>query len=237
MIPPGKFNAELFEVEQLLQDCSLLKERNVGNRKRLGAAELAGLEYKEQWEKLTKANDYDFKLINDAILSFQLVYESGDVRYVWLESPRVVETFGDFARGYVLDVMGVDQLAEPQVEALIEEFTEDITAAYEVRLAESPLKLFVTPLRYEFHRTGYKKGWHPISHVHVGQNYDIRLGCAHVLTPLAFTLFVMRQMYCEKWKELLNSGWALANRHRAREMCEIPSEFKTDLDCIELWLV
>lgn len=236
MIPPGKFHADLGEIEQLLRDRSLFRERNAVRRKRLGAADLSGLNYKEQWDKLFAENDYDFQLVDQSILSFQGSDAHNDVRYVWLESPKSIEPIFEFARIYLAELLGIDSLSQEQIDALMDEYGEDITLAYEAHVAESPLKQHVTPLRYELHHSGYREGYHPLSHLHVGQNENIRLGCLHVLTPMAFTMFVLRHVYCEHWRALLDSGWVMANRKRAREFCEIPAGYGKDLDRIELWL-
>lgn len=241
MISPGRLRADIDAVAQLLKKRGLLRERNLGDREALGAANLAGLSYQDQWEKILDANDYDMRLGDGAILSFQrTVNEGGGVRYIWMESPRTVILYEDYARQYALDLMSEAaevQPSETQIKGVLDEFAWDIGEEYELYLTELPLKHFVTPIRYEFHPASYKPGWHPASHIHIGQNMNIRIGCNHVLTPFAFVLFVIRQVYNEHWRELINTeGWLDENRHKIREIAVVPDEYRTEVDRTELWL-
>ncbi len=63
-----------------------------------------------------------------------------------------------------------------------------------------------TPIRYDLDNNSYKTGVHPAAHIHIGLDNHIRIGLERELTPLAFLLFVIRQMYPRNWENLLESS-------------------------------
>jgi hypothetical protein len=61
-------------------------------------------------------------------------------------------------------------------------------------------------IRYDFDGGSFRTGVHPAAHIHIGLDNPIRIGLGKQLTPLAFLLFVIRQMYPENWERLLNNS-------------------------------
>lgn len=240
MISLGRFHVDLNDIHSLLSNVKLLKERNLSERPLLGAADLAHLDYREQWEVIVKKNNYDFRLTDESLLSFvHDTNEGGGYRYQWLESPKKILSLEEFARTYIYDVCDLpagEVMDDDIYNAMSREYQYDIEIAYGFYVDESPFKRYVTPLRYEFHPSGYKRGWHPVSHLHIGLNGDVRIACRHVLTPFAFVLFVVRQMFCEKWRALLASEWAATNVLKVREIGVIPDQYFHEWDQIELRL-
>jgi hypothetical protein len=59
-----------------------------------------------------------------------------------------------------------------------------------------------TPLiRYEYAPEQYKELLHPCSHFHIGHHDDNRWALNRILSPLAFTLLILKHYYGPTWKE------------------------------------
>lgn len=52
---------------------------------------------------------------------------------------------------------------------------------------------------------------HPCSHLHIGHHGDNRWPLSRVLTPLAFTMWVVKQYYGERWRVFADEGDPLGN--------------------------
>jgi len=114
---------------------------------------------------------------------------------------------------------------------------DEFKDAYEQELIEAPLKLYLTPIRYEYDETEYTLGIHPVSHIHIGYKNSIRIPACMILTPLAFTLFILQQCYFDKWPSLLNKQNVKDNINiskRGRYL--VSSSFFDGLDKQELYI-
>lgn len=65
---------------------------------------------------------------------------------------------------------------------------------------ETLLKKSVTSIRYDFSVSQYDKIQHPISHLHIGQQNEIRIPISLIMTAKTFVAFVLRHVYWNKWK-------------------------------------
>jgi hypothetical protein len=57
-------------------------------------------------------------------------------------------------------------------------------------------------LRYEHAPSQYEALHHPCSHFHIGHHADNRWALNRLLTPLAFTLLILKQYYGSEWREI-----------------------------------
>ncbi|MEQ1775137.1 MAG: DUF2290 domain-containing protein [Burkholderiales bacterium] len=57
---------------------------------------------------------------------------------------------------------------------------------------------------------------HPMAHIHIGLENNIRIAVKREMSPRSFFLFVMRQMYPESWARLLESNIARRLPHYVR---------------------
>jgi hypothetical protein len=72
-------------------------------------------------------------------------------------------------------------------------------------------------IRYEYAPTQYKALSHPASHFHIGHHDDNRWAVNRVLTPLAFTLLILKHYYGPAWRETgSDEADSLGNRYETR---------------------
>jgi hypothetical protein len=67
-------------------------------------------------------------------------------------------------------------------------------------LRDADAELRVPLIRYENAPSQYKGLKHPCSHLHIGHHGDNRWPVNRVLTPLAFTLWILKQYYGSEWQ-------------------------------------
>jgi hypothetical protein len=108
---------------------------------------------------------------------------------------------------------------------------------YEQALSEAPQKDTFVLIRYDYSEREYSSGVHSVSHFHFGHSNSIRIPSSVVITPLLFILFVLKQVYSDLWKSLIEES----NFHRvyksSKSKCRnIGMHFFDDLDKKELYL-
>ncbi len=80
---------------------------------------------------------------------------------------------------------------------------QDVIEEYEQALNNSSELESPVTFRYDYSPELYEIGRHPVSHILIGFNNEIRIGCYMILDPLSFTAFVIHQNYPEIWKNTI----------------------------------
>jgi hypothetical protein len=157
------------------------------------AKDVRKFRYADEYQYYESRSLYDFRLIDGALLQFKHAPDANaEVSFCFYESPLAVEDFDSFANRLV---------SSPDERA---EYLEVLQEDYEQYLSSAELKRSITTIRYDHSPPLYAEGRHPVSHVHIGRDNEIRLGTAKIMNPISFTLFVLRQMYPDKWVALLS---------------------------------
>lgn len=184
----GLFATQVNAVERFLIDLDLLGDRVAYPLyKKMIAKDFKHLSYLELWEKCYSEKLYDFRLFDDSLLQFRSTsFKPLCVNYSYYECPYFPHiSFEDYTK---------QQLIAEQ-----ESDNYDLIRDYELQI---PIKKdAVTPIRYDYATSMYTEGLHPASHMHLGHNNQIRVGTKHILRPLSFVLFIIRQFYPIKWQE------------------------------------
>lgn len=167
---------------------------------------LRELPYLERWKESIANQWYHVLLEDHSFLTFSSTANSAS--YAYLQCPLDAPTFREFT----LD------LGQPYNAATRNALADD----YQMVLDTASRRANVTPIRYDYDENGYRRGVHPVSHIHFGLDNNVRLGFSKRLTPASFALFVMRQMYPECWERILNH----------QEAARLPKAVR--LDCIAL---
>lgn len=181
--------------------------------------ELREMSYFERWKKSIQAGWYHVKMQDSSLFLFT---EGDSPSYSYLHCPLELITFPEF----IADMREIDT---PGVRrALRSEYQKVIDTA-------SPREC-VTPIRFDYDPNGYSEGVHPVSHIHIGLDNDVRLS-SNKMTSVSFVLFVMRHMYPSSWRKLLQrpDRAHLVSSIRA-VTAAIPDNFWKDLDRVELHL-
>jgi len=166
--------------------------------------------YSQIYTTARRNRDYQILLSDESFFQFSLNLasdgKSAVARYAYYETPF------DLAEVRALDNLhfGIStnwwetELLEDQLRSNLEE------------------KRFFTPIRYDFDLGLFKAELHPASHLHIGFANEIRIPVSKVLSPLAFTCFVLRHIYRPIWKD---------NRH-LNEVTQAYNDIKST--CIDL---
>lgn len=148
------------------------------------------LTYKTAMEQ----KDYDFVLKDDSF--FQFTYSNDkfkNLRFAYYENPYNYASYTDFLNF--------------ELESSYEECGDLFLADYEQYVSEAKIKNAIVPLRYDFDGDSkrYKELIHTGSHIHMGHNNEIRLPTKQLLTPLGFSIFVLRNKYPLEYKNALEN--------------------------------
>lgn len=149
--------------------------------------ELRELSYLDQWKVAREKSWFHLVLEDHSLLQFS---ETGDSSsFSFLQCPLAIPTFREY-----LAKIGAEYTAQERREH---------QAAYEQVVATSSLRAHITPIRFDYDKTGYACGVHPVSHIHIGLDNQVRLGVNRRLSAVSFVLFVIRHMYPDCWRRLL----------------------------------
>lgn len=91
-------------------------------------------------------------------------------------------------------------------------------------------------LRYDVDARGRSgnENIHSYTHLHVGLNNNIRIPVGKHLTPYTFTMFVLRNVYYDKWVDLVRTGEMTFGYKQ--QSTELPNALWTNEEKKELYL-
>ena len=190
------FKKLLIEVE-LLKSENSTRVRSVENKK--FSQEFLQIMYSNDYEKIymTAMNnsDYDFLLEDDSFFQISAMKISSKkfdfkLRYAYYPNPFQYKSYKDF-----LEENGFSY----------EEHGDAFIYEYEQHISEAKLKNFFTPIRYDYDVSEYEPRTHAVSHLHIGLEQNMRIPISRVLTPQEFAILIIRNLYFEKWKLILDN--------------------------------
>lgn len=149
--------------------------------------ELRQLNYVEQWKRSHAMRWFHVLLEDSSFFAFSTL--GGKPSYSYYPCPLEIETLREFLLARDIEPTKRNRL----------EFIEE----YQLAIETAPLREFLTPIRYDIDRSSYRVCIHPYAHLHIGWDNQIRIATRRVMTPLAFVLFVIRQIYPDNWSRLL----------------------------------
>jgi len=191
----GKFFDSINRGIKLLRQCALLESADALNVKNASFNKFSKdficssvkNKYKKTYTLGIENNDYDILLMDNAF--FQFCSENEKLRFAFYPNPDQVKNYKEFLSemGFLDDEVG-------------DAFVED----YHQFLSESDGAELVYPVRYDYDKSLYIELVHPVSHIHIGVNNQIRLCCGRELTPFAFIAIIMKNFYPNYWKVMLD---------------------------------
>jgi len=141
--------------------------------------------YVTVYSKGLSLSHYNFSLQDYAYFQFSWTPDS-DLRYAYYPNP--------FASG------SPDRLNE------FEELRENLRSGsityeeYSALLRDQSVDSRIPAIRYEHAPSQYRPLDHPCSHFHIGSHVGNRWAINRILTPVAFTLFILKQYYGPAWR-------------------------------------
>lgn len=190
VILKGKFESEINEIEKLLQKLDLLEERNFYPNNDSDLSLYRNKNILDNWKSLIADNKYIFMLSDSSLLNFKFDENYKKISFTFFECPYNCPTYKEYL-----------------IENNLEEGFEDkiMYDYYESYILQCSQKEHPTIIRYDFDIDSYFEGLHPVSHMHIGFNNQIRLGVKKILYPKSFISFILRQNYPTHWKSIIVS--------------------------------
>lgn len=155
--------------------------------------------YKETYDSAIKNLDYDILLSDDSFFHFTCDADRNK-RYVFFQSPYQYRTFQDF----ISIMFEIDDI--PKTEEGINELWVSMENDYEQWLSEMGLNEWAVYLRYDIDYKNYTPNIHSYTHLHIGMGTDIRIPFSICLTPLSFSLLVLKHVYKNTWEAALRDN-------------------------------
>lgn len=194
----NSFNASIARSISLIDSCGLLA--HVNSKIHLPSdyvTHVRDLSYKEEWEVHNNRHWYHVKFTDQSLLFFK------------------PDSFKYFMAPFS-HTMSLEEYEQNEIKQLIDEgYTiEDATILVSSDLekdysdyvdTETTIKT-ATPIRLDIHPTQYHATHHPVTHMHLGHENESRLPVKKIMTPDAFSSFIIATFYPDKWKLLLNKS-------------------------------
>lgn len=225
------------DVRKVLVESKLYKSRNKSRKFTLSSSKFSSeflqVSQKKDYELIYKTAlskmDYDVLLEDDSIFQFSCSattvgnLDTSTIRYAFFENPRSYTTYVDFLHRY---------------EMSYEDYGDGFVDYYEQEIAEARLKDSVTPIRYDYDHELYVPVHHPISHLHIGHNNDVRIPISKILTPVVFVLFVIKNVYRERWKVAYDTEVFRSQLRSAKGRCaNVNEEYFVEQEQFSLYLL
>lgn len=185
----------LTKVKTLLEEADILKQINntrppeqiVKYISEEYRSVMYGDDYEKKYRIALENGDYYCLLKDDSFLNFNAAKKEGGIQlsYRFYPNPRDYQTYEEFL------------LTEE-----FEEFKDDGVAHefYEQYVSEAKLKAGILPIRYDYDQLSYQKLQHAASHIHFGFSEHMRIPISRIITPIAFTILVIKNIYYCNWQ-------------------------------------
>jgi hypothetical protein len=231
----SQFNISLQESISLFKKLAIFKD--VG-KKPVGqySSELKKIgkenRHKDFYQCAIKNIDYEIILIDDSI--FQFSYDSKEVRYAYIQNPSTFISREEYLEHFFTkeDLL---QMEEYELEDLLKGISD---FEYEQFLNEQEMNITANYIRYDATLKGYRPLLHSYSHIHIGNNQDLRIPSSKTLTPLMFSKFSMKNSYYPIWKKYYKDNSTFKNEIKiAKTKCTVlPSNKWNIIEQNELYL-
>lgn len=197
-ISPAKIFIDYKDAKKMLRKLEIrfVEEKEKANSLRKSDLTKAFItqSYKDDYRntyRIARENlDYNLLIEEDGAI-FQFGYgldkdeKICDLRYAYYEAPSIQVSYEEYLHDQELN---------------IEECGDVFFEEYSQALSEGELKKNVTSIRYDFSVEQRQELIHPVSHIHIGQQNEIRLPVSFIMTPKNFVAFVIRHIYWHKWR-------------------------------------
>lgn len=174
--------------------------------------QLRRLSYVQKWSKIKSSFWFHIELEDSSLLTF---YEDSFSYYMSPYKSMEVEDYWDKVHGEEW------RINSDLYDIVRSEFTFE---EFEKLIETETVQIEATPIRYDYHPQQYKAEKHPVCHLHFGNSNEIRIGTKKILTPFAFSCFILRQQYPKHWENLVQQDPAYYD--------EVLDQIKTGLDPI-----
>jgi len=197
------FKISIKEVEKLLKRLELLRMKGIKSLNDDGVSYAfknasQGSNYFNVFNIGLENYDYDFLLFDQSFFQFEFNYINDgtyEIRYAFFQNPFEYKTYKEFIQDIIFD----------DDEKNIDEVGELFIEEYNQFLSEQEINSNYTTIRYDSDFFNYKPLVHSVSHIHIGHANNIRIPINKIISPLMFTLFVVKHVFYYQWKEMVTN--------------------------------
>lgn len=186
------FNSSIAQAKNLVEKCNLLSHVNTYvNIPSDYVGVVRDLPYHEQWATHESRYWYHIKLSDDSLLFFK----EDSFKYMmspYSEMQSQEEYEQNELRALTLEGYSESDALELVSFSLEKDYSDYVDTEASLRLA--------TPVRLDIHPHQYHATHHPVTHLHIGHGNESRLPVKKIMTPYAFTSFVIATFYPEQWR-------------------------------------
>lgn len=223
------FKKSLEKVSTLLSKSQLLKDskykyKSISSRnyKIRSNQELVDTYIKEVNEL-----NFNFLLKDESFFSFQYDKDKSSIcklKYIFFQFPYEFPTY--------------EQFLDKEFNAKLSDVGYSCREIYSQAASEASIKNHIAILRYDYSEEAYREGIHSASHIHLGFSNSIRLSIDKMLSPEAFTLFIIKQIYISEWSKMILSSKLKPELRSIKSFCPTLTDYNlfNDLDRCELYL-
>lgn len=209
--------AYLEDVKRILNNVKLLKSENTTRKRSISSSKFSEAfihesqknNYIKLFNIILKNADFDFILKDDSVFQFSCSengkLENGTIRYTYYPNPYECKSYEDFL---IENGENINECGDLYREKYLQ------------YISECEIKQSITPIRYDYDYSSYTPCKHPISHLHIGLEQDFRIPVSKMLTPVKFTVFVMKNIYFEHWSYGYNDEMLYNRFLSAKAQCE-----------------
>ena len=180
---------------ELLRESNIFAHRN--SHLQLPAnyvTQVRNLNYDDQWKIHNDQFWYHIKLSDQSLIFFK------EDSFKYLMSPygnlMSFQEFEDHRKQELFDE-GITEEEEITI------YLDNINFEYQQYLDSDAIKRMSTPIRLDIHPEQYNAAYHPMTHLHVGHDNESRIPVKKIMTPFAFTGFILSSFYPAEWKLLI----------------------------------
>lgn len=186
----------LDEVKVLLTEAGLWKQENTATSRdylvKHISEEFRSVMYLDDYENIyktaLKCGDYFCILSDDSFIRFNATKEGSSLKlsYSYCPNPRDYKTYEEFIKD-----IGFEEFEE----------TDMALEEYDQYRSEAKLNSKILPIRYDYDEKSHTVPDHATSHIHFGFFEHVRIPVAKILSPQAFTILIIKNLYYQNWKE------------------------------------
>lgn len=187
----SQFYTDIEKIKSLLKKNSLLNSSDFCRRKIRNTYRISNYDLLNHYKEIVENNDYSFILCDNSLLLFEKSDEENTLRYSFIEFPILFDSYEEFLseKGLNFEEVGYSYVQE-----------------YNQLVSEADLKKYPQYFRYDYSEREYHELCHSVSHLHVGLSGSTRISISKKLSPLAFILIIIKNVYYSKWKDVVESG-------------------------------
>lgn len=215
------FNASVKEVQNFLKEIDLFKSSGVKviNKDDV-SSDFKNASQKADYFKLYKVAlsnfDYDILLKDDSIFQFSYKFNGiglPEIRYAFFQNPTNYKSYNDF-----LEVLRESGIIEDESNENVPDIFED---DYQQFLTEQSINESAMCIRFDVDGGAYKPLIHSSAHFHIGHKNNVRIPCKIILSPLKFSIFIIKHVYYKVWKDqiAIPTGILSQTLNTARSRC------------------